>query len=121
MLLWKTSSSSPHEKSRVERISRYVRPRETRRPLRRSQKGSIAGRLLKWIGLLIVACVLMSVAMVLALRWITPPITAYMLEARAQAMAEGDRTYRTDYEWVTLEHISPHAAIAVVASEDQQF
>ena len=44
-----------------------------------------------------------------------------MLEARLNASSEGDRSYRTDYEWVSLEHISPHAAIAVIASEDQQF
>jgi monofunctional glycosyltransferase len=44
-----------------------------------------------------------------------------MLEARVSAASEGDRTYRTDYEWVNLERISSHAAIAVVASEDQQF
>lgn len=44
-----------------------------------------------------------------------------MLEARMSAASEGDRTYRTDYEWVNLERISSHAAIAVVASEDQQF
>jgi monofunctional biosynthetic peptidoglycan transglycosylase len=63
----------------------------------------------------------LSVGVVLVLRWVDPPVSAYMIEARTQAMAEGDRTYRTDYEWVKLEHISPHAAIAVVASEDQQF
>ena len=44
-----------------------------------------------------------------------------MLEIRAQATTEGDRAYRTDYQWVSLEHISPNAAIAVIASEDQQF
>jgi len=44
-----------------------------------------------------------------------------MLETRLHASSEGDHTYRTDYEWVNLEHISPHAAIAVIASEDQQF
>lgn len=44
-----------------------------------------------------------------------------MLETRLQAASEGDRSFRTDYEWVSLEHISPHAAIAVIASEDQQF
>jgi monofunctional biosynthetic peptidoglycan transglycosylase len=44
-----------------------------------------------------------------------------MLETRLRATSEGDRTYRTDYEWVNLERISPHAAIAVIASEDQQF
>jgi monofunctional biosynthetic peptidoglycan transglycosylase len=59
--------------------------------------------------------------MVLSLRWVNPPTSAFMLETRMDATAEGDRTYRTDYEWVDLEHISPHAAIAVIASEDQQF
>jgi monofunctional glycosyltransferase len=67
------------------------------------------------------ACILLSAILVLALRWVDPPTSAFMLEARLEAMSEGDRTYRTDYEWVNLEHISQHAAIAVVASEDQQF
>lgn len=79
------------------------------------------GRLLKWITLAIFACVVLSALLVLALRWVDPPISAFMLETRLQAVSEGDRTYRTDYEWVNLERISPHAAIAVIASEDQQF
>src|SRR4029077_10835695 len=29
--------------------------------------------------------------------------------------------YHTDFRWVSLEQISPNAAIAVIASEDQQF
>jgi monofunctional glycosyltransferase len=79
------------------------------------------GRLLKWIVLAVLACVALSALLVLILRWVDPPTSAYMLETRMHAMSEGDRTYRTDYEWVSLEHISPHAAIAVIASEDQQF
>jgi monofunctional glycosyltransferase len=78
-------------------------------------------RLLKWIALAILTCVALSVVAVLILRWVDPPTSAFMLEARLNALSEGDRTYRTDYEWVSLENISPHAAIAVVASEDQQF
>jgi monofunctional glycosyltransferase len=78
-------------------------------------------RLLKWIALAIFACVLLSALLVLSLRWVDPPTSAFMLETRLNAASEGDRTYRTDYEWVNLEHISPHAAIAVIASEDQQF
>ena len=31
------------------------------------------------------------------------------------------RTYSIEYRWVPLEQISPHAALAVIASEDQQF
>jgi monofunctional biosynthetic peptidoglycan transglycosylase len=79
------------------------------------------GRLLKWIVLAILGCVVLSALVVLSLRWIDPPTSAFMLETRLRAMSEGDRTYRTDYEWVNLERISPHAAIAVIASEDQQF
>jgi monofunctional biosynthetic peptidoglycan transglycosylase len=58
---------------------------------------------------------------VLLLRWVHPFTSAYMLEARTHAVATGEHGYRTDFEWVDLEHISPHAAIAVIASEDQQF
>ncbi|MDB6162369.1 MAG: mtgA [Gammaproteobacteria bacterium] len=79
------------------------------------------GRLLKWIVLGILACAVPSVMVVLAFRWIDPPTSAFMLETRLRAMSEGDRTYRIDYEWVNLERISSHAAIAVIASEDQQF
>jgi monofunctional biosynthetic peptidoglycan transglycosylase len=73
------------------------------------------------MALAILACVVMSALAVLVLRWVDPPTSAFMLEARLDAITRGDRTYRTDYEWVNLEHISPNAAIAVVASEDQQF
>ena len=36
-----------------------------------------------------------------------------MLEARAHAALSRNWGYRTDYEWVNLEEISPNAAIAV--------
>src|SRR5882757_4151153 len=77
-------------------------------------------RLLKWIAYAILTCVILSALAVATLRWVNPPTSAFMLENRLTALSEGDRTYRTDYEWVDLENISPHAAIAVVASEDQQ-
>jgi monofunctional glycosyltransferase len=59
--------------------------------------------------------------MVLLLRWVPPFTSAYMLEARFHALGAGDHGYRTHFEWVDLEDISPNAAIAVIASEDQQF
>jgi len=79
------------------------------------------GRLLKWIVYTILTCVLLCVLAVLTLRWVNPPTSAFMLAARLNAQSQGDRGYRTEYQWVDLENISPHAAIAVVASEDQQF
>jgi monofunctional biosynthetic peptidoglycan transglycosylase len=56
-----------------------------------------------------------------SLRWVEPPTSAFMLQARLQALLDGDHRYRTEYHWVDLEAISPQAAIAVIASEDQQF
>jgi monofunctional biosynthetic peptidoglycan transglycosylase len=58
---------------------------------------------------------LVSVLPVLLLRWIPPPTSAVML---ARTLGEGRSQ---DYQWVPLERISPYAALAVVAAEDQKF
>lgn len=85
------------------------------------ERGSIGGWLLRALGLLLLAWLLFTSIPVLLLRWLHPLTTAFMLEARAQAALAGERRYRTDYVWVSLEQIAPNAAIAVIASEDQQF
>jgi len=58
---------------------------------------------------------------VLLLRWLPPVTSAFMVEARIAAWQGRERDYHTDFRWVSLEQISAHAAIAVIASEDQQF
>lgn len=62
-----------------------------------------------------------TVVPVLLLRWVSPVTSAFMLEARWQALRAGERGYRTDYHWVAYHGISPQVAIAAVASEDQTF
>ncbi|MFO1455899.1 MAG: monofunctional biosynthetic peptidoglycan transglycosylase [Steroidobacteraceae bacterium] len=62
-----------------------------------------------------------SVGSVLLMRWVAPWTSAFMVATRKDALLEGDFAYANDYRWVSLEQISPHAAIAVIASEDQQF
>jgi monofunctional biosynthetic peptidoglycan transglycosylase len=84
------------------------------------QRGALARRLLQSVGALLLAWLLLTAVPVLVLRWLHPLTSAFMLEAQMQAALANQR-YRTDYRWVNLEHISPHAAIAVIASEDQQF
>jgi len=74
-----------------------------------------------WVVCIIGVPLLIMLLAVLAFRWIDPPSSAVMLEARAQAWWDGDRRYRTDYRWRSLEQISPQTALAVIASEDQQF
>jgi monofunctional biosynthetic peptidoglycan transglycosylase len=85
------------------------------------KRGRLARRLLQTLGAALLAWVLVTAMPVLVLRWLHPLTSAIMLEAQLQAKLAGQRRYQTDYRWVNLEHISPHAAIAVIASEDQQF
>ncbi|HWW20799.1 MAG TPA: monofunctional biosynthetic peptidoglycan transglycosylase [Steroidobacteraceae bacterium] len=65
--------------------------------------------------------VLLLVGSVVALRWINPATSAFMIESKLTALRDGDHRYHTEYQWVDLESISPQAALAVIASEDQQF
>jgi monofunctional biosynthetic peptidoglycan transglycosylase len=65
--------------------------------------------------------VLLTATPVVLLRWLRPLTSAFMVQARVAAWSARDHSYHTDFRWVSLEQISPHAAIAVIASEDQQF
>jgi monofunctional glycosyltransferase len=66
-------------------------------------------------GLLIV-----SILATLALRWIPPLTTTVMLERRIASLVNG-HSYSLDYRWVSWNQISRSAALAVIASEDQNF
>jgi monofunctional biosynthetic peptidoglycan transglycosylase len=62
----------------------------------------------------------LSVLATVALRFVPPLTTAVIVERWADALAH-DRAYQVDYRWVPWSRISPHAALAVIASEDQNF
>jgi monofunctional glycosyltransferase len=85
------------------------------------ERMSVRRSLTSWIFAAILAWVVLTVVPVLLLRWVPPFTSTFMLEARIEALRAGDRGYHTDYHWVSLERISPQAAIAVIASEDQTF
>jgi monofunctional biosynthetic peptidoglycan transglycosylase len=84
-------------------------------------KRSWQRRLVQYAGIALAAFLALTVLPVVALRWLDPWTSAFMLDARIDAWRAGERDYRTLYRWVDLEQISPHAAIAVIAAEDQQF
>jgi monofunctional biosynthetic peptidoglycan transglycosylase len=64
--------------------------------------------------LLIAACLLALITVVIILlRWVNPPVTAFMLQ-------QSD-AYQRVYEWTPLEDISDAFLLAVVAAEDQRF
>jgi monofunctional biosynthetic peptidoglycan transglycosylase len=58
---------------------------------------------------------------VVVLRWVPPPTTAFMLQKSVQARWDGLTDYKTHYRWTGWRHISPYAALAVIAAEDQKF
>ncbi|HVN46502.1 MAG TPA: monofunctional biosynthetic peptidoglycan transglycosylase [Steroidobacteraceae bacterium] len=92
-----------------------------RRPLPRQQHGRIATTLLRYLALALLLWLALTATPVLLLRWLRPLGSAFMVEARVAAWREHRRDYHNDFRWVSLEQISPHAAMAVIASEDQQF
>ncbi|HEY6823641.1 MAG TPA: monofunctional biosynthetic peptidoglycan transglycosylase [Steroidobacteraceae bacterium] len=86
-----------------------------------TRRGRIAAALLKFLGVALLAWLVLTVTPVLVLRWLRPLTSAFMVEARVAAWQARERGYHTDFRWVSLEQISPSAAMAVIASEDQQF
>ena len=84
------------------------------KPRHPSNRTSLWGRLLRAAGALLAIVLGISVLTTLLLRWAAPPTTAFMLGQRLDGVS-------VDYRWVPMAQISPHAALAVIASEDQRF
>ena len=59
-----------------------------------------------WVGI--------TVFVVLALRWVDPPTTAFMLAAQSRGES-------AVHAWLDWRDIPPELALAVVAAEDQRF
>jgi len=78
-------------------------------------------RLARWLLIGAVAAFLITALPVVAMRWMDPWYSAFMLDAALEASRAGKTNYHTDYRWANLEQISPHAAVAVIAAEDQFF
>lgn len=75
-------------------------------------------RVLWGFPLLVVAVTLLQV---LALRFIDPPTSAFMLDRQWQAFRAGEADFALRYDWVDWDALSPHLPIALVAAEDQRF
>jgi monofunctional biosynthetic peptidoglycan transglycosylase len=71
-----------------------------------------------WLAGLFVAVTLLSV---LALRWVTPVTTAFIVHDYLSAWLDRDLHWHADYRWTPYERISRHVKLAVIASEDQKF
>lgn len=83
-------------------------------PKKKRKKATLKGRLWRLLAAIAGALLLLVAAVILLLRWIPPPTSAFMIEARLSGTT-------VDYRWVPRTRISPQAALAVIASEDQNF
>ena len=78
-------------------------------------------RLLRWLLRGALAFVLLSLLAILALRFLDPPTSAFMLARGIAAWRAGEAGYALQHHWVPLADISPALPIALVAAEDQKF
>ena len=69
----------------------------------------------------IAAWVAVTVLAVVAMRWIDPPTTAFMLQDRVAALVTREQGYEFRHEWRDYDQISRNMPLAVVAAEDQRF
>jgi monofunctional glycosyltransferase len=77
-------------------------------------------RVLRFIALLLLFWVFLTASAVLALRWIDPPTSAFILSDRL-ASASSKPPYRVKNSWTDWDQISSSMKVAVIASEDQMF
>lgn len=84
-------------------------------------------RLLSWRGMwrlffrLTLIFIGVSLLLVLALRFVDPPTSAFMLSRALDARLAGDKVFRLRQSWQDIENMSKSLPVAVIAAEDQRF
>ena len=89
-----------------------------RRPARRWP--SALARIGRFCARLTFVALALPTLVLLALRWLDPPTSAFIL-ARQWEQLRGGRAAAVHHRWVDFDRISPHLAVAVIAAEDQRF
>jgi len=81
---------------------------------RRRGRRRVREKLVRWLGRVVLAWLAVTVSLVLLLRWVNPPTTAFMIAAGLDGQ-------EIRHEWVEPALIPPELALAAVAAEDQRF
>ncbi|MES1196884.1 MAG: monofunctional biosynthetic peptidoglycan transglycosylase [Steroidobacter sp.] len=81
----------------------------------------MARRGLRWVGIIALAWVVITIVMVFMLRWIDPPTSSFIIRDRLSAWFDSDKSYHFEHQWVDFTHISKPMKLAVITSEDQKF
>ena len=85
------------------------------------RRKGLPARIVRGLLVAVAAWAAVTVLAVVALRWIDPPFTAFMVQDRVTALVTREKGYEFRHEWRDFGQISPYMPLAVVAAEDQQF
>jgi len=86
-----------------------------------NQSSNLIKRLIKIIMGLFITLILLLFLLLLVYRWLPIPTSAFIYHQNALARSSPKLHEPADYQWVSWDNISPHLALAVIASEDQRF
>ena len=95
----------------------------TPRCLGRARLRRLGRRLARVVAAGLGVTLVLSVLAAVALRWISPPTTAFMVQHQIAAWRSGGAETEAGvrYRWVDWADMNPELAVAVVAAEDQRF
>ncbi|MBX3699223.1 MAG: monofunctional biosynthetic peptidoglycan transglycosylase [Dokdonella sp.] len=78
-------------------------------------------RLLRWAAAAALVWIVLTLLMVLLLRFVPPLTSAFMLGRKLDAIVDGQKDFRIGYRWTPISRVSANLPIALVAAEDQKF
>lgn len=70
--------------------------------------------------LILLSLMLLSILLVLSIRWVNPPFSALMVEQQLSATLSG-QDYQSQRSWTPWKNLPDNLKMAVIAGEDQQF
>ncbi|TCV98791.1 monofunctional biosynthetic peptidoglycan transglycosylase [Biostraticola tofi] len=88
---------------------------------RRAGGKSLPARVVRGVAVFALCLTTCWLGLVMLFAWVPVPFSAVMAERQIGAWMRGDVAYVSHSDWVAMDQISPHMALAVIAAEDQRF
>ena len=84
----------------------------------KKKRRSFLAKIRRWLFITVLFWFVVTLSLVLALRWFDPPTTAFMLQRH---YSDEQGSIELQHEWREMTRISPSLAMSVIVSEDQKF
>lgn len=78
-------------------------------------------RLMRVVWIVVLCMAALPLLMLVAYKWVNPPLTPLMVQRFFQQMGEKGRKVNFERDYVSIEDISPNLVTAVISSEDGRF